>query len=105
MQAKSRSGHGFPTSLLDGFARTPIDADVRVEVFDELHCPQQVAGLEQGLKARNGLVECDRALSEGAQLFLRRQGTKETSAPETYYRRPSPASKGNLSLLLEDRNR
>lgn len=83
MQAKSRSGHGSPTSLLDSFARTPVDADVRVEVFNELHCPQQVAGLEQGLKAGNGLVERNRALSEGAQLFLGRQSTKETSAPET----------------------
>ena len=100
MQGKSRSRHVSSTCLLDGFTRTPVnDADVRVEVFDELHRPQQVARLEQGLKAGAGLmVERHRALSEGTQLLLGRQSTKGTSAPDTKYQQPPLASEGESVL-------
>lgn len=70
------------TGLLDGSARTPVDAHV-CEVFHELHGPQQVTRLEQGLKSRVELmVKSDGALSKGTQLFLGKQGTKEASVPD-----------------------
>lgn len=67
-----------PTSL-DTFPRTPVDADVCAEVFNELHGPHQVTGLEQGLKLGvELLVKGDGALSEGSQLFLGKADTTET---------------------------
>lgn len=49
-----------------------------VEVFNELHGPHQVTGLEQGLKLGvELLVKGDGALSKGSQLFLGKPDTKE----------------------------
>ena len=67
-----------PTSLLDSFTRTPVNADMCVEVFNELHSSHQVTGLEQGLKLGVELMmKGDGALGKGSQLFLGKQDTKE----------------------------
>lgn len=68
--------HASPTSLLDGFMRTAVNADVG-EVFNELHSPHPVTRLEQGLEPGvELLVKSNGVLSKGAQLFLGRKDTK-----------------------------
>lgn len=72
----ARSGHVSPTSL-DGFTGAPVNGDVRVEVFDELHGSHEVTRLEQGLKLGvERMVKGDGALRKGSQLLLatRREG-------------------------------
>lgn len=54
-----------PTSL-DGFTGAPVNGDVRVEVFDELHGSHEVTWLEQGLKLGVERMKGDGALRKGS---------------------------------------
>ena len=70
--------HLFPTSLLHSFTRTPVNADLCAEGFNELHGSHQVTGLEQGLKLGTELMmKGNGVLSKGSRLFLGKQNTKE----------------------------
>lgn len=76
--ASKKADPSVPTSLLDSFTRTPVNADMCAEVFNKLHGSHQVTGLEQGLKLGVELMmEGDGALSKGSQFFLGKQDTKD----------------------------